>query len=427
MGRIVSDVTDVVEGLDLVVALAEGHLGEEDLRRADQAARQVRHQVAHLGSTLVVALLGGTGTGKSSLLNALANERIAAVGVIRPQTTEPLAWIPVEAEPALEELLDSLAIERRVTQRSLPGVAILDLTDIDSLTKHHRRRVEGLLPDIDVEVWVLDPVKYADIGMHRDLIAPYDGSGRLLFVLNKIDTLSPEERPLLRRHLVDLLEGEGITSPALFEVAADPPVGPTVGVDLLLSHLATRLDDKRISLGKLLGQARAAAHLVGAAAGVLQGGSLDFEERWDRLHRQVVDSLTPGGPAPLREEALRSVEHFVADLSGAAGGRLGERLRHLLPPEAIETRLQAALAAAEHHAAQVAGSGRRARASAERAFTDSLDAEIGAGFGAPLRELLWERATLAAALASLMVDVESAAARLTRPSVAEGRPVTGDG
>ncbi|HLE42634.1 MAG TPA: GTPase, partial [Methylomirabilota bacterium] len=134
-----TDVGSLVDGLDLVVGLADGHLHPDDLERARRAARDARNRVGHLGSTLVAALLGGTGVGKSSLLNALAGERVASTSPVRPHTTDPLAWIPEQAEPALGELLDGLGISRRHTQRRVPGMAILDMTDVDSVEFRHRR------------------------------------------------------------------------------------------------------------------------------------------------------------------------------------------------------------------------------------------------------------------------------------------------
>ena len=408
-----SDVSDVLEHLDLAVALAEGHVPTEELARAGEAARRARDQVGHLGATLVVALLGGTGSGKSSLLNALAGEQIASAGVLRPHSTEPTAWLPHHPGPALTDLLDSMEVRRRVTQRSLPGIAILDLWDVDSVVTEHRRKVEELLPRLDVAVWVLDPVKYADTGLHRGLIAGFDGSGRLLFVLNKIDTISAEERGAVRRHLVDLLAADGVEHPTLFETAADPTVGPPLGVDLLLRHLAARLDDKRVRLGRLLSEVRAASHGIGEEAGVLGGGSLGFEERWGRLREELLGTLASSNPsASGREGALRAVEHFVARLSADAGGPLGERIRRLFPPGVVEAGLDAALDAAEP---QPRKRKRRGEESGGAEWDESLAAELEARLGDPLRELLWERASLGAVLAALAVDAEAAGVRLLPP------------
>ena len=75
---------EVIQGVLLLASIipnpymlaARPRLAATTLYGADQskkrAARDARNRVGHLGSTLVAALLGGTGVGKSSLLNALA-------------------------------------------------------------------------------------------------------------------------------------------------------------------------------------------------------------------------------------------------------------------------------------------------------------------------------------------------------------------
>ena len=75
-------------------------------------AARVRERRGFLGDTLVVALAGGTGSGKSSLLNAIAGRRIAEAGVLRPTTEQALAWIPTDPEPGLVELLGSVGDRR---------------------------------------------------------------------------------------------------------------------------------------------------------------------------------------------------------------------------------------------------------------------------------------------------------------------------
>ena len=405
-----TDVGSLVDGLDLVVGLADGHLHPDDLERARRAARDARNRVGHLGSTLVAALLGGTGVGKSSLLNALAGERVASTSPVRPHTTDPLAWIPEQAEPALGELLDGLGISRRHTQRRVPGMAILDMTDVDSVEFRHRRRVEEILPVVDIGIWVLDPFKYGGDSLHRQFLVPLAAAAdRMVFVLNQIDLVPPDERGLMRSHLVELLKADGFARPVVLEVAADPPIGPRLGIDALFSHLTSRLDEKRVHLGRVVEEARAAAHRVAAATGVTAGGSLDFEERWSEVRTAVVSSLadSDAGVAEV-EESLRSVEHLIGFLSAAAGGIFGLRTRQVFNPDRVEAEVRAAIAtmgASVPRQSDPTGVRREAR-------TAILDAELQERIGAPLRRLLWERASLSAVVAGLAVDSAIAESRL---------------
>ena len=95
------DVPELLDAIDLVLTRADGIVPEELLGSARDYANDIRQRRGFLGETLVLATAGGTGTGKSSLLNALAGEVITSVSVLRPHTDEPLAVIPENPEPAV--------------------------------------------------------------------------------------------------------------------------------------------------------------------------------------------------------------------------------------------------------------------------------------------------------------------------------------
>ena len=397
-----SDAITVVEGLDLVVSLAAGHVHPEDLDSARDVAETARARAGHLGTTMVLALIGGTGSGKSSLLNALAGEEVASTGPLRPHTTEPLAWIPSKQEPSLSLLLDRLGIGRRVMHSRFEELAILDMTDIDSIAAGHRELVERLLPEVDLVVWVLDPVKYSDPVLHRDFIVPLaNSSDRMIFVLNKVDRVDEPNLKRLADHLGRLLEDDGIDEPVIFEVAADPPGGPTLGIAELAAHLRARLDEKAVHVGKIIDDARRASQAVAGAAGVTAGSSLDFEERWLLVREAIITDVGEGGGPAAFEEALRLIEGFILRVSTDAGGVFGSRLRHAFEPDLIEKEIAAAL----EEAAVGVDSGRE------------LDLQLEERFGAPLRTLLWERASLAAVVAGLAVDATMVAESIGRPSL----------
>jgi hypothetical protein len=397
----VSDIITVVEGLDFIVSLAAGHVHPGDLDGARSIATEARTRAGHLGSTMVLALVGGTGSGKSSLLNALAGEEVASTSPVRPHTTEPMAWVPTEAEPALRTLLDRLGIDRRVTQDRFPGIAILDMTDIDSVAVAHRDTVERLMPEVDVVVWVLDPVKYSDPVLHRDFIAPLAGSAdRLVFVLNKVDQVDELSLDRVVDHLGRLLRDDGIREPTVFEVAADPPGSEPRGVETLAAHFTARFDEKKIHVSKIIDDARRAAQSVAGAAGVSGGGSLEFEERWLVVREAIVAGLVADGGAAAFEEALRLLEGFILRLSTEAGGVFGVRIRQGFRVEMIEDELRAV----QTQAGDASDVGR------------VLDDGLQERFGAPLRTLLWERASLAAVVAGLAVDASMVDQSLGRQS-----------
>ncbi len=139
-----------------------------------------------------MAVAGGTGTGKSSLVNALAGEVITSVSVLRPHTDEPFAVVPVNPEPAVTVLLDTLGIAYRREHAAFTRTAIIDLPDIDSIADWHRERVEDLIPRVDGVIWLFDPDKYRDPIVHDEFLSQLAvHKSQFIFALNKIDKSAP--------------------------------------------------------------------------------------------------------------------------------------------------------------------------------------------------------------------------------------------
>jgi predicted GTPase len=226
------DLRDLIDRFDRLVATAEGLVPEPALEAAARVGRRARDRRGFLGDTVVVALAGGTGSGKSSLINALAGEIVAESGAQRPTTFEPLAWIPANPEPGLVRLLDSIGIADRVGQDRVPWLAVIDLPDTDSVSEDNRATVERVLPLVDAVVWVVDPEKYQDRVLHERYLSPLARHGdRFLFVLNHVDRVDSDDVGRLRTDLVESLEADGIERPTILTTAADPPLGDPIGID----------------------------------------------------------------------------------------------------------------------------------------------------------------------------------------------------
>jgi hypothetical protein len=375
------------------------------------------------GATLVVAIVGGTGSGKSSLLNALAGEPVASVGAVRPHTAIPLAWIPADAEPAVHELLDRVGVSRRIEHRRFPGLSLIDMTDVDSVEMTHRATVESLLPEVDGIIWVLDPSKYAEPILHEGFVRRLaDSADQFVFVLNQIDRVPAADLPALVDHLVGLLHGDGIESPVVFPVAADPPGADPIGVDALGAHLSERFDAKRTRLGRMLAETRRATRDLAEAAGLSHGGSLSFEERWEQIVDAAVTALATAGPGlGIFEEVLCSLEDLVGRIAAEAGGPFGSRIRERFTPAVLEALLREAMATMDAEEPGAAGSAAPLDPEQRAAAADLLAGELQRRIGAPLREVIWERASLAASLAGLAVDVTKAEAALRKAAGRDGR------
>ncbi|MFP5213236.1 MAG: GTPase [Acidobacteriota bacterium] len=305
-------------------------------------------------SFLTVGLLGGTGVGKSSLMNALAGDSISSTSHRRPHTEDVLIYRHVRAElpPALRET-DVPWREITYEAESVRQVLLCDLPDFDSLVGEHRRRVIRFMEHLDVLVWVASPEKYADERFYAFLRDAPKARRNFYFVLNKADIFfedQPDETGygklgkvtgLFRRHLME----NGIDDPLIYAVSAldavrsDPlsPWNQFAG----LRHQIFQLRDRKeiesikaanldVEIHDLLARIeRESANLRGLHRAViefieeLRAG----EEEWSRAGRAVfdrwLDAYAMGAVVPMDpERSLIGPAYAVASI-----GREWERWR----------------------------------------------------------------------------------------------------
>ncbi len=145
-------------------------------------------------SFLTVGLLGGTGVGKSTLMNALAESEIALASHRRPQTDRVLIYRHVEAElPPSLRAAKAPWIEHTHEVESIRQIQLCDLPDFDSLEGEHRRHVLQFLEHLDVLVWISSPEKYADARFYDFLKEVPKAAQNFYFVLNKVDLFFLDE------------------------------------------------------------------------------------------------------------------------------------------------------------------------------------------------------------------------------------------
>ncbi|MEV4299577.1 YfjP family GTPase [Microbispora rosea] len=211
---------DRLEALAEAADLAEGRLGQEavDHARAVVARAGVRRglSVDHTA----VALAGATGSGKSSLFNALSGTELATVGVTRPTTAKAQAalWGAGGSGP----LLDWLDVPLRHTvEGDASGLILLDLPDHDSIELSHRREVDRLVAAVDLLVWVLDPQKYADAAVHERYLRPLARHRDVtVVVLNQVDRLPERSVKRCLDDLRGLLAADGLEGVPVLGVSA---------------------------------------------------------------------------------------------------------------------------------------------------------------------------------------------------------------
>ncbi|MBI1314913.1 hypothetical protein GC176_26770 [bacterium] len=143
-----------------------------------------------LEAPLVVATFGGTGTGKSSLVNALVGRECTASGRQRPTTTRPILIAHPEAELDILDLPLSDFDVQRVEATVLRDIVILDCPDPDTSEGEapgsNLETLRRMLPHCDVLLYASTQQKYRSARVIDELDVTAAGC-RLIFVQTHAD------------------------------------------------------------------------------------------------------------------------------------------------------------------------------------------------------------------------------------------------
>ena len=294
---------DRLDALRELVGLSRTRVDSDTLAEAgrvlDEAVARGRLSAGHT----VVALAGATGSGKSSLFNALAGVTLSDTGLRRPTTSLPVAcsWTD-DAAP----LLDRLGVPARLRRRPphdaeadgrLRGLVLVDLPDHDSAAVAHREQVDRILALVDGVIWVVDPEKYADAVLHDRYLRPMAGHAEVMFVvLNQVDRLPGDAADQVLDDLRRLLDEDGVAlgehgEPGTTVLAVSAATGRGVG-------------ELRAALGHFVAERGAAGRRIAA----------DVDAAAGRL-RPVYGG---GSQVGLSEEAREEFADRLAEAIGAA-------------------------------------------------------------------------------------------------------------
>jgi energy-coupling factor transporter ATP-binding protein EcfA2 len=220
-----------LQALDDARQLGEGVLPDETLQEVLRVLERASSRRSLSGDHTVVGFFGATGSGKSSLFNAVSGAEIATAAARRPTTSEPLAgvWGAEGSEP----LLDWLEVRNRHHAAAVDGFAdeetgliLLDLPDFDSTRQANRETVQRMVGLVDVLVWVLDPQKYADAAVHHGFLAPLASHGAVtLVVLNQVDRLPERDVQPVLDSLRGILARDGLAEVRVLASSATTGAG----------------------------------------------------------------------------------------------------------------------------------------------------------------------------------------------------------
>ncbi len=281
-------------------------------------------RVRQSAAPILVALVGSTGAGKSTLVNSIVGTQVSLTGVRRPTTNSPvlachpddIGWFAENmflptlprvrqeglARPGRDGLLVLAACE------GLPkGVALLDTPDIDSVVRAHYEFAYQFLDASDLWLFMTSSSRYADAPVWEILQHARERGAALGVVLSRVP---PGHRAELVGHFNAMLDANGITAAERFVIPETGIVDGMLPADVFapirdwLTETAQR-SDRRVAV------------LSQTMAGVLD----TFKTRVPRLAEHVDAQVV------LRTRLRRTAEAaYSTALSEFDSGTRGARL-----------------------------------------------------------------------------------------------------
>lgn len=279
--------------LDVVIALS-GQLerltfplelpGAEHARQlrdriGTQLTSHLLPRLKHASLPALVVVGGPTGSGKSTLVNAIAQDDVSQAGVVRPTTRKPVLVVnPKDAELMAEH---PVAQRSEVVTAQIPrGLALVDAPDLDSVHEENRSLAVQLIEVADVWLFVTTATRYGD-ALPWTILDQVRRRGVTVGVV--LDRVPAEALDTVRRDLLARLDEAGLASVPLFVV---PDAGP----------LTERLEPTYVS------EVSSWLELIATRAG----------------SREVVARTIRGVWSPLRAEVRELLESVMEQVEAAS-------------------------------------------------------------------------------------------------------------
>jgi len=189
-------------------------------------------RVRQSAAPLLVALVGSTGAGKSTLVNSIVGSQVSLTGVRRPTTNSPvLACHPDDMHWFAENMF--LPTLPRVRQEGLArpgrdgllvlaasegmtkGIALLDTPDIDSVVRAHYDFAYQFLDASDLWLFMTSSSRYADAPVWELLQHARERGAALGVVLSRVP---PNHRTELVAHFNAMLDANGVQAQNRFVI-----------------------------------------------------------------------------------------------------------------------------------------------------------------------------------------------------------------
>jgi len=254
-----------------------------------------------LARPLTIAIMGEFSSGKSTFINALLGEAVAPMGVLPTTSTINLfrrgpsgsarvhyrdGSIGTVARDEVHTFLQNLddleasRIRHMEIERTGPRLgeaAVVDTPGLNALDAFHERVTREFVEEADAIIWIFSATRGGAASEGSALKSLCADGRQVLGVLNKVDTLDPEERTELVAYLQDqfgalLLDVIPVCASAALELRTHPPGEPNQEADPFIAvedALERHFFERARELKRALTARRLADAMARARAAVL--------------------------------------------------------------------------------------------------------------------------------------------------------------
>lgn len=302
---------------------SNGWLADDQIVLAENRNASDLFKQDHQSRPLVVGLFGGTGVGKSTLLNRLAGENIAKTGVVRPTSLEITAYLHDSRE--VDSLPDNFAVSNfnciKHSNRQLKDVMWVDMPDFDSDETQNRERVLQWIPHIDLLIYVVTPERYRDEQGWRLLMSEGYRHG-WLFVMNQWDKAESSQMD----DFVRLVKSTGFNQPKVFRTVGMASMSDSDEFDQLADLIAELAERNAVEQLEQVGWFRKlekGKEQLARHQQLLQPLDKDLVEWFDLQWNKASDRIRDNLSLPINQYAARFSESHDSALKNAVSAVAG--------------------------------------------------------------------------------------------------------
>lgn len=291
-------------------------------------------RLERLEAPLLAVVGGSTGSGKSTIVNSIVGAEVSPAGVLRPTTRAPVlvchpddqAWFTsTDLLPGLPRVTGeyeagAATLKVQPVDALLPGLALIDAPDIDSIEEANRELATQLLAAADLWVFVTSAVRYADAVPWEFLDRARHRGTALAVVINRMPVGAEDE---IVTHLRAMLQEGGLPEIPIFAIADHEltdgrlPITATGELTSMLRTLAADADERarvvRTTVEGALLSVPPRARLVLAGAQATDRAAAALADAIDRQSTACRDTIAADltGGALLRGEVLDRWQELI--------------------------------------------------------------------------------------------------------------------